>query len=61
MPLALVVGSVLVAINQLDVFIAGNAGAGTVAKSVLTYFVPFLVSNYGIVHASRRRDDDGHG
>jgi len=49
---ALVVGTVLFAINQLDVVIAGRAGAGTVLKIVLTYLVPFLVSNYGIVHGT---------
>lgn len=51
-PLALVVGTVLFVINQLDVVVRGHADAGTVAKIALTYLVPFSVSNYGIVHAT---------
>ena len=53
--LALVVGTVLFAINQLDVVIAGSASSATVAKILVTYLVPFLVSNYGIVHATQHR------
>ncbi|GAC1338502.1 MAG: hypothetical protein NVSMB29_04390 [Candidatus Dormibacteria bacterium] len=57
--LAVVVGTALFAINQLDVLIKGRADAGTAVKIVLTYLVPFLVSNYGIVHATRRHHRDG--
>jgi len=53
---ALLVGTVLFAINQLDVVVAGHADGGTVAKIALTYLVPFAVSNYGIAHATRHRD-----
>lgn len=58
--LALIVGTVLFVINQLDVVIKGHADAGTAVKIVLTYLVPFLVSNYGIVHATRRHHRDAH-
>lgn len=53
--IALVVGTVLFAINQLDVVLAGDATAATWAKSGLTYGVPFVVSNLGILTATRRR------
>jgi hypothetical protein len=49
---ALVVGTVLFAINQLDVVLAGRASAGTAVKILLTYLVPFCVANFGIVHAT---------
>lgn len=52
--IALVVGSVLFAINQLDVVLSGRADAGTYLKAALTYLVPFCVSNYGILIATRR-------
>lgn len=52
---ALVVGSVLFAINQLDVVVAGDATTRTWAKTAITYVVPFLVANYGVLTATRRR------
>ena len=50
---ALAVGTVLFAINQLDVVIGGHATAVTWVKSVVTYLVPFIVSNLGILAATR--------
>jgi putative exporter of polyketide antibiotics len=50
---ALVVGTILCAINQLDVLLAGRVTGITWLKIALTYLVPFLVANYGIVSASR--------
>ena len=50
---AVVVGTILLAINQLDVVLAGRATGVTWLKIALTYLVPFLVANYGIVTASR--------
>jgi hypothetical protein len=50
---AVVVGTVLCVINQLDVLLAGRATWMTWLKIALTYLVPFLVANYGIVTASR--------
>jgi hypothetical protein len=51
--IALIVGTVLFAINQLDVVIEGSATAVTWLKSALTYLVPFIVSNLGILTATR--------
>ncbi len=50
---AVAVGTILFAINQLDVVLAGRATGVTWLKVALTYAVPFCVSNYGILVASR--------
>jgi hypothetical protein len=52
---ALVVGTMLFAINQLDVVMAGEATARTWIKVATTYLVPFFVANYGVLTATRRR------
>lgn len=51
--IALVVGCVLTAINQLDVIVAGNATALTGVKIGLNFVVPFIVSNLGVLAATR--------
>jgi hypothetical protein len=51
---ALIVGSILFSINHLDEVIAGRATAVTWIKGVVTCFVPFCVSNLGVLIASRR-------
>lgn len=51
-----IVGTVLFAINQLDVVMGGNASMMTWIKVVLTYLVPFVVSNLGIVFATQERE-----
>jgi hypothetical protein len=51
---ALVVGTILFMINQADVVFGGHASAVTWVKVGLSYLVPFLVLNYGVVLASRR-------
>ena len=51
---ALVVGTILFVINQLDIVIAGRATAATWAKVALTYLVPFCVANYGLLVGQRR-------
>ena len=51
---ALVVGTVLFCINQLDVVLRGEATAIVWVKSAVTYLVPFIVSNIGVLVASRR-------
>ncbi len=50
-------GTILFAINQLDVVMGGDASMVTWAKVALTYVVPFVVSNLGIVFATQRRQD----
>ena len=52
--IALIVGTVLFVINQLDVVIRGAATPVVWLKIALTYVVPFCVSNLGILIASRR-------
>jgi hypothetical protein len=47
--IALVVGIVLTAINQLDVIIAGDATTVTFVKCALNFVVPFVVSNLGLL------------
>jgi hypothetical protein len=50
---ALVVGTILFAINQLDVVLQHNATAVTYLKSAVTFLVPFCVANYGVLMATR--------
>lgn len=52
---AVVVGTLLFAINQLDLLMGGEAGPRIWVKAGLTYLVPFLVSNYGLLLGTRRR------
>ena len=56
--IALVVGTVLFCINQLDVVLRGDATALVWVKSAITYVVPFCVSNAGVLVASRVDDPD---
>lgn len=51
---ALVVGTLLFAINQLDVVLRGAADASVALKIAVTYAVPFCVTNVGILVATRR-------
>jgi hypothetical protein len=53
--IAILVGTVLFAINQLDVVVRGDATPLVWAKAAVTYLVPFCVSNAGVLVASRRR------
>ncbi len=55
--IALVVGVVLTAINQLDIILAGDATALTWIKLPLNFVVPFVVSNLGLL-SSRPDPDD---
>ena len=50
---ALIVGTVLFTINQLDVVLAGHATAGTWIKAAVTYLVPFTVANVGLLFGRR--------
>lgn len=56
--IALVVGTVLFCINQLDVVLRGDATAAVWVKSAVTYLVPFCVSNAGVLVASREARGD---
>lgn len=51
---ALVVGSILFAINQLDLVVGGKATAAVWIKGAVTFLVPFCVVNIGVLTATRR-------
>jgi hypothetical protein len=51
--IALVVGTLLTAINQLDVILRGDATTITSVKCGLNYCVPFVVSNLGLLAGKR--------
>ncbi len=51
--IAVVVGTILFCINQLDVVLRGEATTAVWVKSVVTYLVPFFVSNAGVLVATR--------
>ena len=61
--IALAVGLVLTAINQLDVILGGDATAATWVKTILNFCVPFVVSNLGLLAGKRAETqrDDGTG
>ena len=50
---ALLVGSILLVINQADVGLSGQLSALVVAKIGLTYLVPYSVSTYSALTANR--------
>lgn len=56
--IAIVVGTLLFGINQLDVVLRGDATVAVWIKSVITYLVPFGVSNAGVLVASRVERSD---
>jgi hypothetical protein len=60
--IALVVGTILTLINQLDIILKGNTDALTWVKCGLNYCVPFIVSNLGLLagkQAEAMRDETG--
>jgi len=50
---ALIVGTILMVINQADVIVGGHLTTLVVAKIGLTYLVPFSVSTYSALAANR--------
>jgi hypothetical protein len=51
--IALVVGTILTLINQLDVILKGDATTLIWLKCALNYCVPFIVSNLGLLAGKR--------
>jgi hypothetical protein len=51
---ALIVGTAFFAMNQLGVILDGHATALVWLKAALTYLTPLLVSNFGVLSATRR-------
>ncbi len=52
-----VVGTILVAINQGDLLLAGNLPPESLWKILLTYCVPYCVSTHASVSAIRSASD----
>jgi len=55
MTVGLIVGTILVVINQGDVLVSGHLTALVAGKIGLTYLVPFSVSTYSALEANRLR------
>jgi hypothetical protein len=55
--IALLVGTILFAINQLDVVLRGDADTTTWVKAAVTYLVPFCVSCAGLLVGTHRPSD----
>ncbi len=53
--IALVVGTLLTAVNQGTVLAAGHAGAATVLRVVANYLIPYAVSSLGYLAPFRVR------
>lgn len=54
-PVALVVGTVLSLVNQLNVMVQGDATSATWARVATNYVVPYIVSSIGFLSACRLR------
>jgi cytosine/adenosine deaminase-related metal-dependent hydrolase len=52
--IAVTVGSVFFAMNQLGTILAGHAGTIVWLKAAMTYLTPLIVSNVGVLSATRR-------
>jgi hypothetical protein len=52
--IALTVGTVFFAMNQLGIILDGRATPAVWIKAALTYLTPLLVSNFGLLSATRR-------
>lgn len=52
--IALIVGVILTAINQLDVIAGGDATTLTWVKTAMNFLVPFVVSNIGLLAGQPR-------
>ena len=52
--IASIVGSVFFTMNQLGVILAGDAGTVVWLKAALTYATPLIVSNLGVLSATRQ-------
>ncbi len=57
--IALIVGSLFFTMNQLGAILAGRAGAIVWLKAAMTYLTPLVVSNVGVLSASRAPAGEG--
>lgn len=60
-PTALVVGSILTAVNQGTVIFGGNMSPALIARVAANYLVPFFVSSIGYLAAGRDSDSPSQG
>ena len=56
---ALIVGTILTAINQGDIIASGQIAPSDLVKILLNYFVPYCVSTYAGVEALANELHDG--
>ena len=56
MSVALIVGTAFFVMNQLGVILDGRATALVWIKAALTYLTPLLVSNFGVLAATRQTE-----
>jgi hypothetical protein len=56
--IALVIGTLFVTMNQLELILSGQASVIVWLKAGLTYVTPLIVSNLGILSATHRPRDD---
>lgn len=59
--IALIVGTILFAINQLDIVVRGDADTAVWIKTAVTYLVPFCVSCAGLLTGTRRPPQPARG
>ena len=52
--IALIVGTILTAINQLDTFVGGRYSGWIWVKVAMNYVIPFGVSSAGYIIAARK-------
>lgn len=57
-PVALVVGTILSAVNQGHLVLAGDVGAATWVRIAVNYLVPFCVASIGFLAACRSDQRD---
>lgn len=55
--IALVVGTLLTAVNQGTVLTAGHPGAATWARLAANYVIPYTVSSLGLLRAYRTQEE----
>lgn len=54
LPIALIVGTLLVALNQGSAIIGGHIDATVIWRSLMNYVVPYIVSSIGYLRALNR-------
>lgn len=59
-PVALLVGTVLSAVNEGSVVLAGQVGAATAVRIGINYLIPYLVASVGYLMACRTSPGGSH-